>query len=256
MFRAVARSSPWLWTSVELTRRLVEPSPRYGDAHAWIRRPGWMRVDEDGRRPRVFEPDLHEGSVQISFASDGDEASTWTPPRRVFPQDPSAPDPVWRPDGLVAKRVPELTVDVSVEYDDPMFNDYQWVAMLDPRELADGSAEDSSPMPDVLPIDVLELSTIQRDGRETFDAVVRPTGAYDPRCACCPLLYCALTDAYEDRPVRAPSFYADRFQVQLDRETGICVSQRDIGGERDGTGFDVSIHQVDVDLPDELFQVA
>ncbi|MGY1722005.1 hypothetical protein [Blastococcus sp. SYSU DS0533] len=42
-----------------------------------------------------------------------------------------SPTPELRPDGLIAAR-PE---DPLLGYDDPMHEDYHWVAMLDPAEL-------------------------------------------------------------------------------------------------------------------------
>lgn len=252
-FRAVARSSPWLWTSVELTRRLVPTSPQWGDVHVFIRRPGRMRVEEDGEMPRLVDSTGDSSAYRSALAVSGLDAVLPVPPVSAalpFPQDPDAPSPMLRPDGLVAERPPPPRDDY---FDDPMHENYRWIAMLDPRELADGATKDGGQHPDVAPIEFLELVTIDREGRETLDAVVRPTGAYDPRCACCPLLYCALTDEYENRPVREPHYYASAYRVRLDRATGICVSVSELGGPRDGAGFDVTIYDVDVTYADTLF---
>ena len=50
------------------------------------------------------------------------------PPHRL----PHEVSPSLRPDGLVAER-PENGL---IDYDDPMWGNYQWVAMLDPVELS------------------------------------------------------------------------------------------------------------------------
>ena len=64
----------------------------------------------------------------------------------------------------------------------------------------------------------------------------------------------SFTDEADGRPAREASWYADAFEVALDLQTGICVTMREIGGERSDTGFDVTIHEVDADYPDELFR--
>ena len=101
-FRALARSSPWRWRSVELTRRLVGDAITADEAvRAWIDRPGRMRVvDHEGNEHLVDETPADRGLV-FAATSDG---SPVEPPKITVPLDPDAPTPVRRPDGLVAQR--------------------------------------------------------------------------------------------------------------------------------------------------------
>jgi hypothetical protein len=316
-FRALARSSPWLWSSVRLTRTMVgqENDER---VCAWIRRPGLMRVEPDGGEPytvdetrnvgrgavlystapsrrrslfaRLFgrpaRPGLYTGlgdglggdglstaalgsaalrSAELSDDTGSVRAPSVEPEFRT-PQDPLAPQPERRDDGLVTKR----PNDFSVGYDDPMHVNYLWVAMLDPVELADGLEPDAGGPDDAgdtdrtgagaqLPgVEVLELTESLRHGRPTLDALVRPTGHYNPRCTCCALLFSEVTAELlreEGAPLPEPwPVFAEAHRVVLDRGTGICVSLRDIGGDRDGVGFDVEIEEVDVEYPEEMFR--
>lgn len=252
MFRALARSSPWLWRSVRLTRTDVGR----GDGHvrAWIDRPGRMRAVPSTGAPVVVDERArvdHRAAVRV-----GDGRSVSLDLRH--PRDPGAPQPGWRPDGLVAWR----PVDVELCYDDPMYVNYQWVAMLDPVELADGvDPDDREPPGPQRPrgVEVLELSETSRLGRPSLAALVRPAETYDPRCACCPLLFSDVSiaiDMEEGAPVPDPMpRTAEAFQVVLDRATGICVQLRDVGGEHDGTGFDVEIEEVDAEYDDAMFAV-
>src|SRR4051812_38439267 len=99
---ALARSSPWLWRTLHFTHR----SGHLGEVEAWLRRPGRLMVrTADGTEHRVYEA-----------------------PRPVAPEDV---EPFRRPDGLVAERPDGAEID----YDDPMWQSYSWVAMLDPVEL-------------------------------------------------------------------------------------------------------------------------
>ncbi|RIQ27092.1 hypothetical protein [Jiangella rhizosphaerae] len=227
-FRALARSSPWRWRSVELTRTLVGDAITADHAvRAWIDRPGRMRVVEpDGTEHLVDETPAERGLVVVA-SSDG---SPVEPPVVTVPLDPAAPRPVLRPDGLVAQR----PSDVTVAYDDPMYENYLWVAMLDPVELSGG-------------VDVLSVRATVLEGRDTVEAVVRPTAGYDPRCTCCALLFGEVAAELlhaEGGPEPEDRAFADEFAVALDVETGICVRLREIGGDDDGAGFDVSIAAV------------
>lgn len=330
-FRALARSSPWLWSSVRLARTAVGRDDGE-QVRAWLQRPARMRVEpvtdggpESSSRPRqqgwaALPPEgsavpvdvgaagwrpypgatadaagsrpylvdernqLGRGrAVLTTVSAPGSQAAP--PPRPVFryPQDQQAPQPVWRSDGLVARRPDGF----DVVYDDPMYENYQWVAMLDPVELADGDEQDpdedlASLLADVTPgghgerrgsrglpggeragndlppgVEVLELTERDFFGRPAIMALVRPTIHYGPRCACCPLLYSAVSVAI-DRAEGAPALeplpvFAETFRVVLDRATGICVQLRDVGGDHDGAGFDVEIEEVDAGYPDSLF---
>lgn len=213
-FRALARSSPWRWRSIELTRTLAGDSIIADrSVRAWIDRPGRMRVvDHEGIEHLVDETDAVPADMAVPLA-------------------PAAPAPVRRPDGLVAERPSS----VDVAYDDPMYENYLWVAMLDPVELSGG-------------VDVLAVRETVRDGRSTLEATVRPTAGYDPRCTCCAMLFgevaVELLRAEGSGVEPEERAYADAFAVALDVETGVCVRLRELGGDKDGSGFDVGIAAV------------
>jgi hypothetical protein len=95
-----------------------------------------------------------------------------------------------------------------------------------------------------------------------WEAIVRPTSAYAPRCSCCELLLSEESErrlAEEGGPTvraREPGFtFADAHLVRLDLETGVCVHVEQLGGDRVGWFEDLFIEQVDESMPDELFTV-
>jgi hypothetical protein len=140
-----------------------------------------------------------------------------------------------------------------VGYDDPMFQDYAWVAMLDPVELADGEGDRAGTT-------LERLGTVEHHGRAAWEAVVRPTEAYAPRCSCCALLFSEKSErlvADEGGPTvgaQEPEFvFADAHLVRLDVDTGVCVYSEQLGGDHSGWGHDVRIEAVDEAMPDELF---
>ncbi|TDD99979.1 hypothetical protein [Jiangella asiatica] len=246
-FRALARSSPWLWTSVRLTRRMVgDARIPTGTVRAWVDRPGRTRVEDENGRVSVYDESSRERTDRGVFAATSDGSplpGEVMKPRYHFPQDPEAPSPRRRPDGLVAAR----PTDFSVIYDDPMHVNYLWVAMLDPVELADGAPPEGPPSPEVPALDVLALTGGTRAGRPTVDATVRPASSYSPRCTCCALLDGEVVAGLlrqEGGFVPPRQAYADAFEVALDTETGICVRMRELGGDHGGTGFDVVIETV------------
>ena len=254
-FRALARSSPWLWSSVRLDREVVRRDARdtsfNAPARAWIRRPGRMRVEQPGQPAYAVDESADLGSNIAWFGATND-GSPWKAPTPRSPQDPLAPQPQRRDDDLVSVRPDGF----EVVYDDPMHENYLWVAMLDPVELADGRTEDDGTLTHEAPVEFLQLTEVSFAGRASLEAVVRPTDSYDPRCSCCPLLHSEISDAYEQQagaPPQPPMRYADAYRVVLDRATGICVSMHEVGGDDDGAGFDVTIGEVDVDYPDTLF---
>ena len=73
-----------------------------------------------------------------------------------------------RPDGLVDVRP------AMVLYDAPMYEDYRWVAMLDPVELADGRDHDTGD-PDWPALIIDAVSEVEHAGRPAWEAVVRTT---------------------------------------------------------------------------------
>ena len=147
-------------------------------------------------------------------------------------------------DGLVRRRPPWTRSEV----DTPMIRNYYDVAMLDPVELADG--DDGGPG-----ATVDGLRVVDHHGRAAWEAVLRPTPAYEPRCTCCSLL---LTDKMEEigMSLRAndPDFvYPEAHRVRLDVRTGVCVRVEQLDGTRAGSGHDLTIEAVDEPMGDELF---
>ena len=129
-----------------------------------------------------------------------------------------------------------------------MINSFYDIAMLDPVELADGG--------DGGPGTIIEdLRVVDHHGREAWGAILRPTGAYDPRCPCCSLLLSeVIEDAGFDLRAEDPTFtYPDAHRVRLDVGTGVCVANEQLGGTRAGTGHDIAIEAVDEPMGDELF---
>lgn len=298
-FRALARSSRVLWRSVRFTMRDQPGSPW---RRVWVRRPGAYRVEGlDGQLVSCGHdgpPVTAVGNWVVIEESDGrravPSASYRDPvPRTVFgwSQDGAcmeprtaqealaavaAPGVVLRADGLVARLADRWADSV------PMVENYRFVAMLDPVELADGDpyadtdadtdantdaggeadAEADGPRPPGL--DVTQLCVVEHHGRPALEAVVRTLPGYEPRCSCCPLLNGAVAYALESgayggplpgfsEPGAAPD--ARTFRVRLDRGTGICVFAEplDASRARMGDTLLVRIEAVDEDLPDTLF---
>lgn len=264
-FRALARSSPWRWRSVHLVRGVGSPVGE-GSVEAWIRRPGLMRVVADGEIHVVREtPDRN---VPLT-----EEGSPMAGPVELPAA--GAIEPEWDSDGFVAIR----PADAVFSLDDPMWQSYDWVAMLDPVELGDGSAwrdpatgdDIEARHPTVEPYPNLDwrtpmsnpgtvlssLRSADRRGRLTWWATAVPTRAYEPRCSCCPLLPSEVADRLEyeghDTPFVPTVEYPQAHEVALDVETGICVAIHAIGGPTPGVVHDVRIIAVDEDYADELF---
>jgi hypothetical protein len=219
-FRALARSSPWRWSTLHLRRRHADGS----DVEAWIRRPDWMLVRTD-RGEYVQRAGARTVAILTASTDGGGAART-----EVLPWGGSL-TPTYRSDGLVAAR-PEGRVD----YDDPMHQNYEWVAMLDPVELTAG-------------VELADLRAEVRAGRETWWARARAVDGYDPRCSCCPLLWSPVSDELEYGEDGSPysTDYPSGYDVALDVGTGVVVALRPDGGRAD-LGFDVDILDVDADL--------
>jgi hypothetical protein len=245
-FRALARSSPWLWTTLRFTVRWGGPWPtRPEPLRGWIRRPGALRVETlTGELVQAWQ---ERGATVGILTSDGGRAIEL--PR---PPLPGAPEPVRRPDGLVARRPDQLHR--SPGMDDPMFQNYRWVAMLDPVELADGrDREYGDPAGPGLEID--EVAVTEHAGRPAWEAVVRTTPVYEPRCGCCPLLRSREVDEAEygdDRPEILLAAYPEAYRVRLDLQTGVCVLTEALGGSPVAT-HDLRIGAVDEPMDDDLF---
>jgi hypothetical protein len=225
-FAALARSSPWLWSTLRFTARGL-PDRGIPPLRAWLRRPDRLRVETmDGQLLQVVReagPDVVE-----------------------LP--PTGGRPLRRPDGLVDRRPGNRW-----SYDAPMYQNYRWVALLDPVELADGIDRDTAATVPALVVD--GVREVEHGGRPAWEAVVRTTSAYEPRCGCCPLLRSREVDLveYRDYPDHVLAVYPDAYRVRLDLGTGVCVSAEEIGGLTPGDGHDVRIEAVDEPMGDDLF---
>ncbi|SFE66484.1 hypothetical protein [Blastococcus tunisiensis] len=221
-FAALARSSPWRWSTLRFTVRWTGPHPpSRGPVRAWLRRPDVLRVES-----------AEGGLLQVVR----ERGAVWPRPR-----------PRLRPDGLVEDR--RESWDHSL--DDPMFQNYHWVAMLDPAELADGRDQDTGAL--VPALDVDDVGEVGHGGRPAWEAVVRARPGYEPRCGCCSLLRTPEVDAAESLPQGLLDAYPEAYRVRLDRQTGVCVLLEAIGAPVPVAGHDLRIEAVDEPMPDELF---
>ncbi len=156
-------------------------------------------------------------------------------------------------EGFVVRRADRSTAD------DPMWQDYQFVAMLDPVELADGMPRDPGPdwdpdTPRPPALDLHRLDAAPRHGRQTWWAEVSPREDYDPRCGCCPLLFGQVSEDVEAQAggprlkERQPDLtYATAYLVALDVQTGVCVHVEHLDGTFVGRGFSLRVLGVDDD---------
>lgn len=240
-FRALARSSPWRWSTLQFTlafrgRRQWDP------VRAWLRRYDALRIENlDGVLLHV----VHQAPATTVSVTDGVE-SVFLKAR------PNEVPPTYDADGLVAHRPGRR----AVEYDDPMWQTYHWVAMLDPVELTDGRDGAAGAV-------IQDVREVHHHGRRAWEAIATPTDAYDPRCSCCPLMLSEVSDALEAQAggptVRTfdPAFdFAPAHRLRLDVETGVLVYGEQIGGTRSGESHEVVIEAVDEPMPDELFPVS
>ena len=246
-FLALARSSPWRWRTLHFRHRAGPPFN--GEVEAWVRRPGELMVRaEDGTIRR--ESGLPYSYTTLAARSAGD-LTTYEPPPHVTPERYAPP---LRSDGLVERRPGRWggeAGEVEIDYDDPMYGNYTWVAMLDPVELSHH-------------VDVRNLRREELAGRVVWRADLRALAGYDPRCGsnCCELLWSeaswyadfgGLDDPDPDAPPIPPDVvFPDHHDVALDVETGVVVHCAPVGGDGRHSGFDVRILAVDADL-DALF---
>ena len=218
-FRALARSSPERWSTLRFTVRWSGPWVPSDPVRAWLRRPDRLRVETlDGDLVQVVRDG--SGPVTAVLVAYGDAAGP----------------------------LPERAVRSS-RADDPMFQNYAWVAMLDPVELADGDDERDGPA-----VVVGDVSVVDHGGRPAWQAILSTGPAYDPRCSCCPLL--PSSDAAElEGADEHPAGYehGEAFLVRLDVGTGVCVFTEQLDGTDLGQGHDVRIEAVDEPMGDELF---
>lgn len=227
-FRALARSSPWRFGVLHFTHRVPGEEP----VEAWLRRPGHLEVLSGGER-HVETGVPYSRSPLFGW----DALGLPLEPVEIPPISPQSVDPVRRSDGLVIER-PDAP---EVEYDDPMWQNYRWVAMLDPVELSHG-------------VEVSDVDAHHRLGRVTWtakcSALPGEEAGYAPRCSCCPLLFGTVSQALEfDDPAevrtREPDAgYPTGFRVSLDVEAGVVVEVVPLDGDRTMTEFSNEIHEV------------
>jgi hypothetical protein len=207
---ALARSSPWRWTSLHFRR---------SDVEAWLVRPDqWLVRPVDG---------VGERRDGWPYGSSAEVENLW----------PTAVEPTLRPDGLVAER-PD---DWRIRWGDPMYTNYQWVAMLDPVELSHH-------------VGVTDVRVGERFGRPTWEARVVALDDYDPTCSCCPLIASEIADRYEwddgsgTWTPQSGRTYPAAYDVALDVATSVVVRSEAVGGDEAGLDFEVEILEVDADL--------
>ncbi|RBY77548.1 hypothetical protein DQ239_10525 [Blastococcus sp. TF02-09] len=239
-FAALARSSPWRWSTLRFTVRWPGDPWTNGAVRAWLRRPDSLRVESlDGALLRAERTPPPTVGI-LGLGGGTTRQARWAS---------QAVRPPLRPDGLVAER----PSDPLLTYDDPMHDSYHWVAMLDPAELADGvDRRDRSWAP---ALRTGTVTAVEHAGRAAWEAVVVPEDTYEPRCGCCPLLRTRAVDLleFEGRPEALLEAYPDAFRVRLDVQTGVCVLTQEIGGLRPGKGHDLRIEAVDEPMDDALF---
>lgn len=242
-FRALARSSPWLFTTLHW---------RHDDVEAWLDRPaGRVTVRRADGRVEMAEG-VPYSTTRLTFAGTSGGAGG-TGGTGSDPTGPAASvDGVARrADGLVVAR----PHDWHYHHGDPMWGNYVWTAMLDPVELADGRDPDPDgqrPRQDVTGVLVSDVQEVEHRGRRTWRAVCRPVvEAYDPRCGCCPLLESVASRLLEYGP-DDPNLATDRdnlptaYLVSLDVRTGVVVDVSPLDGT---TGTSLTNEIVAVDEP-------
>ncbi|MPV38524.1 hypothetical protein [Georgenia subflava] len=324
-FRALARSSPWRWTTAQLRVRWHASLPRrHQEVRAWISRsPRAVRVEtlggelvtaevqERGTTSVVMLARSDDGGsfperytdvdVDVNAMSPGDgavpgvapgsemsaaQAGVWdsgtsaaqaavrgagvSAERAADPDDAviawrevrgehdesgelaRLSQPRLRADGLVAAR--PFTAEAA---DDAFYENYAWVAMLDPVELADGRDPDGVDPTVRAGTSVGPVAVVDHHGRPAWEAVVSARGYYEPRCGCCALLVDRAQEEREWGPGGAhrPAgyVYGEGARVRLDVGTGICVLVEQVGGSDAGAGFEVVLEDVDAELPRALF---
>ncbi|WP_154795077.1 hypothetical protein [Occultella kanbiaonis] len=253
-FRALARSSPWRWRTVTLTARWTGLYSD-GPVRAWMERPNRIRVETLDGRELLDERQVVGSSNGFLIAFDAE----------ALAREPELADPAHRARTAgeryreqQSRRLAETVIDGAglvrrrrtdrFDHDAPMYQNYHWVAMLDPIELTDGQHDQDDPdalaalvAGEVVPGTAIEeVRAVEHEGRPAWEAVLRTTPAYDPRCSCCALLPNETTDLADNWRKREGD-YADAYRVRLDVGTGICVFTEELGGERAGAGHCVRI---------------
>lgn len=283
-WRALARSAPWRWTTLDATitthpspadrapaglpstvrlrgqrgaetahvetldGNVLQEGPRHAPADRWANR-------HNGRSVLFLVGASLTGDEERDLRAEHDRkelAELDHPPRRA--------------DGLIAERP-----GVFGPPDPPSWHNYSYVALLDPAELADGRydadrdeghqpGDDATPQDgDVVPgVRVWNVRAHEVGGRPVWTARVLPTRHYQPRCGCCALIMTAAVAREEwgaeraaDLGWGAPEHPADPHpdpayaEVSLDVASGVVARLRIVGGREDGSGYDVDIVRAD-----------
>ncbi|WP_052667213.1 hypothetical protein [Nitriliruptor alkaliphilus] len=234
-FRGLARSSPWRWSTLRYTEQRPDWHPDGSPLRVLVRRPKLARIERlDGTLVRI----LREEPRTVTPLSRGGDAGPVELPGS------SSASVEFDADGLVRRRPDRWETDT----DTAMIGNYYDVATLDPVELADG--HDGGPG-----ATIDDLRAVEHHGRETWEAILRPTAVYEPRCTCCSLLLSELIEdaGFEPRAEDRSFTYPDAQRIRLDVGTGVCVANEQLGGSRAGTGHDIAIEAVDEPMADDLF---
>lgn len=212
---------------------------------AWLERPGRLTVRDvwgelhrwESNQDMSVTPDL----VAAAFRMPERYTEEALGARAVAIRWVHHATPITRDDGLVLVRPDQDEWQIAtgqpkadLEAADPMYDNYVWVAMLDPWELARG-------------VDLSRLRETTHHGRRAWAARCVPTEAYAPRCGCCELLWSEVSvwAEYEaGGPQPAPEErYPEAYEVVLDHATGFVVSLVPVGAtSRVDLDFDVQIH--------------
>ncbi|MFL4476205.1 hypothetical protein ACIPVK_19600 [Paeniglutamicibacter sp. MACA_103] len=226
-FRRLARSSPWLWNTIQI-RIGVNDKERHELAFAAPSQPKHLTVLV--RRPDAIRVEDENGTVlfRTEHINDSRDAGFVAATRKSWLLPPQLLAPVYGDDGLVSRR-PEAS------YGNELMPVGLWGAFLDPVEIAGfapGPADMSFPHPSTIHA-LRELR--DEAGRECLEAELSRGHSYAPVNRDAPLLGPGLT------------------RVRLDRATGICVLHRVLDGPDAGLEHRVSITAVDEYMIDGLF---
>jgi len=214
-FRNLCRSSPWKWQSLRFE---YTDSAVTGPVHAWLRRPGALRLESaDGT--------LLNSTTGINDSRDGLYISatrrSWLLPAHLV-------TPVYDDGGLVRRR-PEAA------YGEPSFGNGRFAAALDPVELA-GNAPVPLEFPNANAVEILEpVHDVDHEGRPALETVVSPNPSYRP--------------LDPEAPLCGPG----RTRVRIDAGTGVCVASEPLDPESRREGHWIRILAVDEYMLDDLF---
>lgn len=230
-FRALARSSPWRFTTLHFTHRREREAggtPDDQPVEAWLDRKAGRVTVRSSKGVEVIEGPPYRTAVLDEAELGFTAAATTERPEGL----------TMRADGLVEVRPEGWHFDRG----DPMWLDYLWTAMLDPVELSDG-------------VDITGVAGTAVRGRPAWAATCRPLagrgeeweGGYEPRCSCCALLDSAVSRLLEYGPEDPTLTYPalpTSYRVHLDVQTGIVVDLAPADG-RGGVALTNEIHAVD-----------